>query len=180
MKLKAKSVSRKLPEYKQIKQLMKRAFPKNEQMPVWVLRILALNKGTDFLAWYGKGAFCGISFTVQHKNMAFILYLAVNDKIRSKGYGSAVLNCLKKKFKGKTLSLNVEPLERDAANYTQRVRRIYFYKKNGFRDTGYFIHDKNDKYLILSTAETFSQKEYREMLKKVSYGFYTPQIEMSG
>ena len=110
MKLKAKSASRKLPEYKQIKQLMKRDFPKNEQMPVWVLRILALNKGMGFLAWYGKGAFCGISFTVQHKNMAFILYPAVNDKIRSKGYGSAVLNCLKKKFKGKTLSLNVRIL----------------------------------------------------------------------
>ena len=85
IKLKAVAVSKKLKEYKEIKSLMCRAFPKNEQIPMWLLHILAIRKSVEFSAYYDEDLFCGISYTVRNEELVFILYLAVNDKIRSKG-----------------------------------------------------------------------------------------------
>ena len=176
MKLKTKPVSKSLPEYMQIRLLIKRAFPKDEQLPMWLLRLLSTKKNIDFTAYYDENTFCGITYTVQNKNMAFVLYLAVNDEIRSKGYGSAILAQLKVGFKRKPISLNVETLDLNAKNYDQRVRRVAFYKKNGFLSTNQFLSDKKTKYLILSTAENFSAEDYQAVLRTFSCGLYTPKI----
>lgn len=109
--------------------------------------------------------------------MVFVLYLAVNDTIRSKGYGSAILTHIKNYFGEKAISLNVEPLDIEAENYTQRAKRIAFYMKNGFSDTHYMLEDRGDSYLILSTAEKFSPKEYTDVLKKLSFGSSVPTIK---
>ena len=90
IKLKTVAVSKKLKEYKEIKSLMRRAFPQNEQIPMWLLHILAIRKSVEFSAYYDEDLFCGISYTASNEDLVFILYLAVNDKIRSKGYGSAI------------------------------------------------------------------------------------------
>lgn len=47
--LKAVTVSKNLKEYNEIKSLICRAFPKNEQFPMWLLRMLAIRKSVDFL-----------------------------------------------------------------------------------------------------------------------------------
>ena len=39
--------------------------------------------------------------------MTFVLYLAVNNQVQSKGYGSAILETLKEKFSGKNITLNL-------------------------------------------------------------------------
>ena len=104
IKLKAVAVSKKLKEYKEIKSLMCRAFPKNEQIPMWLLHILAIRKSVEFSAYYDEDLFCGISYTVSNEELLFILYLAVNDKIRSKGYGSAILQCIKQRFSSKAIA----------------------------------------------------------------------------
>lgn len=179
IKLETENVNRRLSEYAQIRKLIGRAFPKNEQFPMWLLRFLAVRKNIDFLAYYDGETFCGITYTVQNENMVFVLYLAVNDVVRSKGYGSAILAHLKTLYGGKALSLNVEPLEQNAKNYTQRVKRIEFYKRNGFERTDYFVVDKSEKYLILSTEKYFSIKNYQAVLKYLSYGLYMPKIKMN-
>lgn len=177
IKLEVKKINRKLPEYRKIKDLIKRAFPKNEQFPIWLLRFWASRKNIDFLAYYDDGSFCGITYTLQNENMAFVLYLAVNDEIRSKGYGSAILSYLKTTLANKVIVLNVEPIDMNAENYSQRVRRVEFYKKNGFENTNHYVVDTSGKYLILSTDKNFSLKDYQLVLKRLSYGLYTPKIE---
>lgn len=167
-----------MKEYSEIKNLCATAFPKNEQMPVWVLRLLAKRNGIDFTAYYDNDTFCGISYTVCKNDTVFVLYLAVNDKIRSKGYGSQILDSIKKNYIGKSVVLNIEPLDSDAENYEQRVKRFEFYKRNGFSNTNHFINDISGRYLILSTSENFSVKAYRDAIKKLSFGFYSPKISV--
>lgn len=131
----------------------------------------------DFFAYYDEVSFCGISYTVSNGELVFVLYLAVNDKIRSRGYGSAILQCIKQRFSNKTIALNIEPLDPDIDNYAQRVKRFEFYVKNGFIDTDYHIIDGSDKYQILATTERFSIKEYKSAIKQLSFGLYLPQIK---
>ena len=164
-------------EYAAIKDLISRAFPKNEQISMWLLRLLALRKNVQFLAFYDNRALCGISYTISSKTMVFVLYLAVNDTIRSKGYGSAIIRCLNELYGNKPLSLNVESLDPNADNAVQRVKRVEFYRKNGFEITDYLITDKSGEYLILSTADNFSVSEYRCVIEKFALGFYSPKIK---
>lgn len=177
--LRVLNVSSKLKEYQEIKSLLCRAFPKDEQTPMWMLRILALRKSMDFSAYYDGETFCGISYTVSTDDLVFVLYLAVNDNIRSKGYGSAILQCMKQKYASKVIALNIEPLEPDADNYAQRIRRFEFYAKNGFTDTGCQISDGRCKYQILATTDQFQTviAEYKAAIKKLSFGLRSPEIK---
>ena len=56
--------------------------------------------------------------------MMYVLYLAVNDKIRSKGYGTLMLKHLNEMSGNKEITLNIESLDENADNYKQRVKRL--------------------------------------------------------
>ena len=172
-----KRVTRQLPGYDEVKRLYLSAFPEAERFPLWVLRLLAHRKGVDFLAYYDGDGFCGFTFSIAHKDVLFVLYLAVNDKVRSKGYGSAILAKLAQEAMGKTIMLNVERPDDQAENAGQRERRLKFYVKNGYFDTGYIMREKGGDYLILSTSEEFAPDDLSEALKHLSFGLYAIKIE---
>lgn len=176
MHLVCKNVQPSLTEYKEIKSLLARAFPKEEQYPLWLLRFWALRSDVDFTAYYDGKIFCGVSYTVRNAEAVFVLYLAVNDRLRSKGYGGMILNEIKERNPDKTILLNVEPADETAENREQRIRRIAFYRKNGFYETGCRIADKKSEYEILSTSQEFLKESYRDLLRIFSFGLYAPQV----
>ena len=172
MAIREKKVTPKLLEYQFICHLMKTSFPRNEQFPLWVLRLLALRENINFRAFYDGEHFCGILYTAENDKYVFVLYLAVNSEIRSKGYGSQILQWLKSATP-KDIVLNVEAIDPSAVNASQREKRIEFYRKNGITDTCYTFMDKDEKYSVLSSnSERFSVQEYNALLKWFSLGFY--------
>lgn len=174
--LNIKTVSCKLQNYAEIVKLMRTAFPENEQFPMWLLRLLACKKDVDFTAYYDEELFAGISYTAMSDNMVFILFLAVNANIRSKGYGTAILEYIKENSNGKTITLNIEPIIENAENYEQRKSRLLFYERNGFNVTEYTIKDKGEDYVILSNTSEYSIVDFKKVIKKMSWGFYNPKI----
>lgn len=172
-----KKITRHLPEYKEVKRLYLSAFPEAERFPLSALRFLALRKDVDFLSYYEDDNFCGFTFSFAYKEILFVLYFAVNDKIRSKGYGSEILAKLGQEAMGKTIVLNVEKPDDYAENAEQRQRRLKFYMKNGYSDTGYIMKEKDGDYLILSTSREFNPNELSEALKHLSFGLYNVKIE---
>ncbi len=176
MAIREKKVSHQMAEYSSIRHLMKSAFPQNEQLPMWLLRLLSARKNINFRAFFDEEQFCGILYTAENSKYMFVLYLAVNDKIRSKGYGSQILQWLKQNT-SKTIVLNVEAADSNAVNSKQREKRIEFYQKNGIVDTGYSFIDKDEKYSVLSSdAEHFSAEEYYSLLQWFSLGSYEVTI----
>lgn len=170
--LHAKTVSRKLDEYEDICRLMRTAFPKNERYPIWLLRVLALRKNVNFLAFYNDEQFCGIMYTAEDDKYTFLLYLAVNDEIRSKGYGTKMLDWLKQNT-NKIIVLDVEAINPSADNALQREKRISFYSRNGFFDTGYRFTDKGETYFVLaSDVDAFNSKEFERLLRRFFFGTY--------
>ena len=67
-----KTLSGKLHEYKDICRLMRTAFPRTEQIPMWLLRVLAFRKSVNFRVFYEDNQFCGILYTAENDKYTFV------------------------------------------------------------------------------------------------------------
>ena len=83
---------------KEIKKLYKEAFPKNERIPIFILKLLTRKNKADFFEIYDKEQFIGLVYNVYYHDIVFVFYLAVNNDLRGKGYGSKVLELIKDKY----------------------------------------------------------------------------------
>lgn len=172
-------VSRKLPEYPDICKLLKTAFPRNEQIPVWILQLLAFRRGVHFRAFYDEAQFCGVLYMAEDDKYIFVLYLAIHAKVQSKGYGSMILHWLRG-HSSKNIVLNVEAEDPSAENANQRESRIRFYSRNGITDTGYLFQDTGEIYSVLaSDCDSFIPQEYERLLKRFSFGLYQKRLRKS-
>ena len=108
--------------------------------------------------------------------MLFVMFFAVQQELRGKGYGTAVLELLKQKNPGRTILLNVELLDENASNYTQRLQRFRFYEKNGFYDTGWNIDEVGGTFRVLATHREIDPRAYQKVFQKLSFGLWKPKI----
>ncbi len=176
MNLIEKKVSKKLDNYEEIKDFMKRSFPKEELMPMWLLILLSKFKKFKFNSYYDQNLFVGILFTIESKETLFIFYIAVNDQVQSKGYGSKLLDIIFKKHPNKKISLFIETMDDlKASNYDQRVKRLSFYERNGFFQTGYSAGSKTPFIDILSTDKNFNIKDAKKLLKIMPMKIFTKE-----
>ncbi len=174
MCLEEKRLSKKLVNYGEICQFMKRVFPKEERMPMWLIRILILKKNYDFQVYYDKGVFVGILFTIQSAESVFVFYIAVNDALHSKGYGSMLLQTLFNKYSNTPITLFIETMQdKKADNYTQRVKRLAFYKRNGFIQTGLSAGYKKPFVDILSTDENYDIIKAKRLVKWMAMNIFS-------
>ena len=70
------------PEPDKIRELYRRAFPKEERLPWPVMVFLTARSGTEITAYYHGDAFCGFTFTAIWEKTQFVLFLAVEDGLR--------------------------------------------------------------------------------------------------
>ena len=59
----------------------------------------------EFLRFSENGKFIGLAYMIVSGSVAFLLYLAVDGRKRSMGYGSAMLKAIKKRYDGKDVVL---------------------------------------------------------------------------
>lgn len=172
-KLRAEKVKRRNKDYRRVISLLFSAFPPDELIPVSTLRLLALIKNASFLAFYDGDVFVGFSYIVIYKGECYIFYLAVDDEVRGKGYGSMIISWIMENHPGMNIILDVEALEEGKANYTQRLKRIEFYRRLGITDTGYRLYDNNIKYMVLaSRPDEFSPERMVKCWRSYAFGLY--------
>ncbi len=168
MDLTEKKLSKSLSNYKEVCDFMKRVFPKEELMPMWLIRLLTLNKNYDFTVYYDEDLFVGILFTINSNDTLFVFYIAVNDKIHSKGYGSKLLRLLFSKYPNKSITLFIETMDdKTAKNYEQRVKRLAFYERNGFIHTGIKAGFKTPFVDILSTDKNYDALKAKKLMRLI-------------
>lgn len=164
----------KAPEIeKQAKKLYYSAFPKEERLPWWILRLNAHRKDIDLTAWMDGDVFVGFTASVTVEKMHFLLFFAVDATLRGKGYGSAVLSVLREEYG--SITLNVELLDEAAPNYSQRLQRFAFYQKNGFLDTGYDVWEVGGRFRVLATQQ-LDVTQYKQIFRKLSLGLWDVRI----
>ena len=174
MKLRAININSNKKLTKAAKKLYISAFPREERLPWWVLRLNSLRKGIDLTAWLQGEEFCGFTYSVTVEGLHFLLFFAIEENCRGKGWGSAVLSQLKETYGA--VVLNVEPLLPEAPNYTQRQSRFAFYRKNGFFDTGYDVWEVGGKFRVLATEPQLDVKRYRKLFKKLTFGVWNVKV----
>lgn len=90
-----------------------------------------------------------------------------------KGYGSMILDYVK----GKNVNLDVEALDGDAENMTERLRRVEFYRRSGIVDTGYRLYDNGIKYMVLSSdPAAFNPRSFTRMWRYYLFGLFSEKL----
>ena len=173
--LDVKNINIKLREYKKIAEIYEKSFPDNEKLPMWLLNIMSKRACVDFLAFYDDDIFCGFTYLITYKNTTFVLYLAIDSSIRSKGYGSQILNWIIDN-KQENIVLNIESVSDKYDNFKERLSRQKFYLKNGFKDTKYKLIDKSDVYDVLHKGSNFAKLEYEALFRSFSFGLVRKKI----
>ena len=176
MKLIRKNITLGLTEYRQVKEIYKEAFPESERVWSWYLLLMSKRNSVDYVAYYDDDKICGFTYSVVSDELVCVVYIAVKNELRSKGYGSAIMDSLKEQYKGKIISLNVEELDASADNFVQRKRRIDFYLKNDMIDTGYRIRKESGDFYIFSDSDKFTADMYRSSMYRYSFGTYMAPI----
>jgi GNAT superfamily N-acetyltransferase len=168
-----------VPDRAAVKKLYRSAFPKEEQMPWWLLRLFSLREDMGITAYYDGETFCGLTVTVGVEEYLFVLFFAVAEECRGQGYGSGILSLLKQENSQRPIVLNVEPVDEQAENAAQRVQRMHFYERNGFFDTGYDIDEVGGTFRVLSNGP-LNVEHYQRVFARLSYGLWKPYIRPAG
>lgn len=157
-----------------MKQLYLKAFPKSERLPIFQLMLIALKPQVYFEGIYDQGQFAGLVFLIEGETAVYLAYLAISSDKRGHGYGTTVLQDLKKRFRGKQIILDIEPIDKSASNYEQRVKRLKFYQQNGFNPTKRKLVDNSGIYQVCATDKQVDTEEFNRILQKLgSFNRYT-------
>lgn len=127
---------------------------------------------------YNEDKFIGITYIVKNKDLAYIFYLAVQPDERGKGYGTEIINELKKRYAGMRLFLALELPDEQAPNYEQRVKRHEFYSKCGLNDLPCKIKEASVIYGVMGIGGNIKPEEYGEMMKLYLGGFLSKIIDV--
>lgn len=165
MSIRFKKVTKTCNTYKDVKKLYRTAFPADERIPFWFLMTKSKGKNAGFYNVYEKEKWVGFVYLIRYQDIIYIFYLAVSEKERGGGYGSKILKKITDKYQEKRIILFIEPVDKNADNYEERVNRKNFYEKNGFYDLNYQVSEKNVIYSALGYGNRVSKKEYLLLIK---------------
>ncbi len=78
----------------------------------------------DFYALYDKEIFVEFMVLSLYANMCYLFFLAIDGKLRSKGYGGQALHILDKLYSDRQLVVDFEMIDENASNITQRIFEV--------------------------------------------------------
>ncbi len=96
----------------------------------------ALRRGGSLVEYRDNGRFVGFTFSFSNGDALFFVYFATVPSMRGRGYGAEILELFRSMNPGKRAFLATEPCDENAIDYSLRVRRQEFYRRNGCKDTG--------------------------------------------
>ena len=145
-------------------ELFKEAFPPREKI-AWRIMLAYLNKpGVELWAFYEGDVFAGFAYMLLSQRYVYLLYCAVPEGLRGQGLGALMVRRLLEHYSGRSMVLDIEPVDPSAENAAQRLARFRFYERLGFQDTFWEMTDSTGDYRILtSDAADFDIEDFRAM-----------------
>lgn len=160
-------VTKKSPWLPQVKALYESAFPANERIPIKHLLDDKIER--EFWAFFDGDTFCGFSNSISHGSITNIVYFAVVPELRSRGYGSQILQAIRKKHPDSRIVVDIEVEEdsKDAEELERRNRRREFYTRNSFDSSPVDYVWQGEHYRLLNAGGTVNEKEFRDFWKEI-------------
>ena len=151
----------------EIKALYYRAFPKNERRSFAELISHRLGD-TEVFGFFDGELFVGMAAVMNSPDIAHIVYLAIDENLRGKGYGTQALTLLHEFYCGKRIMVDIELPSETATNKQQRILRKQFYLRAGYKETVVKYRWRNENYEILSFGGDISEQDYDNFWKHFS------------
>jgi GNAT superfamily N-acetyltransferase len=113
--------------------------------------------------------FCGFSNSISLGDITNIVYFAVVPELRSRGYGSQILQAIREKHPDSRIVVDIEVEEdsKDDEELERRNRRREFYQRNGFDASPVDYVWQGEHYRLLSAGGTVTEKEFRDFWKEI-------------
>ena len=164
MSLEMTRVTEASPLLKDVMALYLRAFPANERRPLDVLLRDETGAG-EVLAVHDGERFVGLVILLTWQDITHILYFAVTEALRCRGYGREILRLIPDSHPGHRIIADLEEPFDGAANRRQRERRMAFYARNGFRETDIRYAWRGERYVIISLGGNVTEDEFEHFWK---------------
>ena len=170
---------------KQIKHLYETAFPKEERAPLFILYGKTKKERNHFYAIVEDEEFIGLLYTIEDVGIVYVFFFAIVEEKRGQGYGSKVLSLVKEMYAERTVTLAIEDTEDKAAeNYEQRIQRLKFYERNGFKQLHFRVNEVGVVYELLGTQKGVTQANFLLLMKnyvgKLLFRFIYRKTKMEG
>lgn len=143
-----------------VKSIYMAAFPKEERMPFGMMTAMSCLWNTEFLAFYDEDALCGMVYLANIGRQTFIMFLAVDETLRNKGYGGQILDEIQERHPKNKIIVSIEPCDDIQDSTNIRVRRKNFYMRKGYDDTGYYMKLGGAKQEVLVKNGQFSKSKF--------------------
>lgn len=159
MELKMKPISEQDPWYAEAQRLYEASFPPNERRSFPEL-FDDFHGACEVMAALEGNRFAGMAVLLTYEDITHILYIAVEEALRSRGYGSRMLDLIRKHYPGQKIIADLERPEENAQNEPQRESRVAFYRKNGYRFTGIDYRWEGEDYCIMSNGGDVTREAF--------------------
>lgn len=167
MALTIRSLNKSSFELVQVQALYESAFPIEEHLDwQWLLEQVNQDQA-DFMAYYDGNDFIGFTYSLKSVTSYYLLFLAVSENYRSKGYGTQILSAIANVAGDRPIFLVIEPIEKQVDNFQQRQRRLAFYEHNGYQILPYYYYENDEKYQVVSNQISASLTGFLALAKTI-------------
>lgn len=173
-----KKINKKSYDIVKAKKLYIKSFPAKERAPFFLISAKSDKKDVDFWGIYDDSKWVGFMYVINYMKISYIFYFAIVESARGKGYGSFAIKEVLKKYKGKRIFLSIEPIDKKASNYPQRVKRKQFYLKNGFEQLGLKLQEGSMIYELLGVGGKVTPNEYHRLISNYMGKFLSRIVVM--
>lgn len=153
-----------------VRRLYEGSFPANERKPLEELLDRRLSE-RDFVVFYDGDVFCGFASLLTWNDLTHILYFAIDDALRGKGYGSEALLKIETLRKNNRFIADLEADVPSAKNKEERLMRSRFYQKNGYTKSGISYQWRGEEYEIFAKGGSVSEEEFWNFWKYFRHVF---------
>ncbi|MBQ6356962.1 MAG: GNAT family N-acetyltransferase [Solobacterium sp.] len=155
------------PYLPKVRALYETAFPGNERMP---FRMLANTGDPDselLVFLLDDDRFAGFARMFHHPSArtSFLSYLAIEEDLRGRGYGTEILKQLCADKHDRKIVLDIEEAVPQADNYEERKQRKQFYLDRGFTALNLRYIFFNVKYELLGTNGQMTLPEFHDLIR---------------
>ncbi len=176
MELRMDKVNLTTKNRKRIKEIYTSSFHKKDRMPFLIMLLMSYLRSTHFISFHDGDTICGFVYMAVIKKITFVMFFAVDENIRSKGYGSRILEKIQSLYPDNKIIITIERCNEDAKDIDERVRRKKFYANNGYVQTGYIVKLGNEKQEIIIKNGEFNKREFTLFFLRYSNFTMIPRV----
>lgn len=144
--------------------LFTHAFPEEERPPFEMMLQWAHD---TFFGVYEEDEYVGLVDLIVYQDLVYVFFLAIEPSHRNRGLGTRILSELKQRYPTQRLFLLSDEAGEQYEDDALRRRRLAFYERNGFHDSGLRICEFGVYYRLMQLREPVSKGDFRAVMQSL-------------